>query len=117
MARQYGAPRGKESVDESYSSRRKDAEPKAKEADPSPPADVVDRFHNNADTDKRKEAVHHTIGTGPNNAASGDHVHDGSSGVALMEGITITGSKGGNTALASVINALVTTFGAKDSTT
>lgn len=35
-----------------------------------------DRTHNNVDTDASAESIHHTLGTGHTQAASGDHLHD-----------------------------------------
>ena len=81
-----------------------------------PKPQIVADFHTNCDVDDGKEAYHHTIGTQPHQAASGSHSHNGSDSVQLLTNIEITGSRGGNTALASVIAALVF-LGAKDSTT
>jgi hypothetical protein len=117
MARQYGAPKFKPGQDDSsYSEKRRDAEPQAKPPDRSPPSDVVVDFHKNAPVDTRREDVHHTIGTGNTQAASGDHSHRGGDSVLLLEGVTLSGSKAGNAALASVVAALVQ-LGAKDTTT
>tara|TARA_R110002020_G_scaffold404912_1_gene614971 strand:+ start:11567 stop:11860 length:294 start_codon:yes stop_codon:yes gene_type:complete len=82
----------------------------------SPSAEEVQNFHTNADTDSRREAIHHTLGAGDNQAASGNHDHRGGNSVQLLTGITMTGSRGGNVALLSVIQALVA-LGATDSTT
>lgn len=81
-----------------------------------PTAEEVERLHTNADTDSRKEAVHHTVGPGENQAASGSHNHRGGDSVQLLAGVTLTGSRGGNIALLSVVQALVA-LGATDSTT
>lgn len=81
-----------------------------------PTPEEVDRFHENAPRDSRKEDIHHTIGTGRNQASAGDHNHRGGDSVQLLAGITITGSRGGNIALLSVIQCLVA-LGATDSTT
>jgi hypothetical protein len=81
-----------------------------------PDAVTVREFHTNADTDTSPDSIHHTIGSGYNQAASGQHNHDGANSPLLLEGFTVSGSKGGNTALASVIAALVK-LGAADSTT
>jgi hypothetical protein len=81
-----------------------------------PAGPVVEKFHTNCDVDESKEAYHHTIGTNTFQAASGAHTHNGSDSPQLLINIEITGSRGGNTALASVIAALVF-LGAKDSTT
>lgn len=81
-----------------------------------PDANTLREFHQNADTDSGSDAIHHTIGPGVNQAASGQHNHDGNNSPFLLADITITGNKAGNTALASVIAALVR-LGASDSTT
>lgn len=81
-----------------------------------PSAEEVTRQHTNADTDSRKEAAHHTLGVGDNQASPGNHNHRGGDSVQLLTGITLTGSRGGNIALLSVVQALVA-LGATDSTT
>lgn len=81
-----------------------------------PGAEVVRDFHTYADTDSDSNAIHHTLGPGNHQAAPGSHSHRGSDSALLFEGITITGSRGGNTAISSIIAALVE-FGATDSTT
>lgn len=79
-------------------------------------ARIVAQFHRNADTDSSKQAIHHTIGPAADQVASGAHTHDGGETRQLLAGITITGSRGGNVALASVIDALQA-LGAEDNTT
>ena len=76
----------------------------------------VKKFHTNADTDGSREAIHHTLGPAAGQAAPGDHDHRGGSSVAILQGETITGSRGDGTALQSVIRILVD-LGATDSTT
>jgi hypothetical protein len=82
------------------------------------PKEVLD-FHTHADLDGSPKAAHHTLGAGPNQAAAGNHSHDGGGSVVLfpLEGVVISGAKTGNPApaLASVIAAL-TALGATDST-
>jgi hypothetical protein len=85
-------------------------------SDMRPQAQVVNEFHTNDDTDRDANAHHHTLGASANQSAPGSHRHDGSDSILLLDGITLAGAKGGNTALASVISALVG-LGAKDSTT
>lgn len=117
MATQYGQPtdqQRKDRLQAGYS--RKDPEPKVKPEDASPPAGVVIAYHKNAPVDSRPEDIHHRLGPSPNQASPGNHSHNGSDSVLLLDGVTITGAKAGNTALASVIAALVK-LGAKDSTT
>jgi hypothetical protein len=73
-----------------------------------PGAEELEKFHQNADTDTRKESIHHTLGGRSTQASPGDHNHRGADGSArLFEGITVSGSRGGNVALNSVIQALV----------
>lgn len=80
----------------------------------------VSRIHRKADTDSSQRAVHHTLGIKHDQASPGDHKHDGKSSIRLeplMEGITITGSKGGNVALGNLITQLSVALGFTDSTT
>lgn len=86
------------------------------ENDPRPPVRVVRDFHTNSDVDSSKDALHHTLGTGNNQAASGTHSHDGADSVQLLAGVVIGGSRSGGQALVSVISAL-TRLGATDETT
>lgn len=79
-------------------------------------AAAVARFHKKADTDGSDRSLHHTLGNKDGQAAKGNHIHDGKNGLPVLSGFTITGAKGGNTALASVINALKL-LGATDTTT
>lgn len=81
------------------------------------PKQVVD-FHTHDDVDGSPKAHHHTLGPMPNQAAPGDHSHDGGTSTVLfpLDGVSITGSRGGNAAVASIIAAL-TALGATDSTT
>lgn len=77
---------------------------------------VVNQFHTYDDLDSSKNAHHHTIGVGGDQACSGNHNHRGTDSTLLLEGVSITGSRGGNAAVASIIAALVQ-LGATDSTT
>jgi hypothetical protein len=54
-----------------------------------PTSDEVTRFHINADTDVRDEAVHHTLGPNPGQASPGDHIHDGGTSPYLLDGFSI----------------------------
>lgn len=87
-----------------------------KDEEERPAPQVVEKFHTNCDVDESKDAYHHTLGSNTFQASPGSHSHNGSDSVLLLQNIEITGSRGGNTALASVIAALVF-LGAKDSTT
>lgn len=82
-----------------------------------PPKDVID-FHTNSDKDGSQQAQHHSLGPGHNQAAPGDHSHDGGTSTRLspLDGTTISGSRSSGTALTSVIAALVS-LGATDTTT
>ena len=76
----------------------------------------VHEFHRNADTDKLG-GIHHTIGDGRFQSASGEHDHR-NKGRPLLDDVTFTGSRGTNTALVmkQIIDALVL-LGAHDQTT
>lgn len=118
MARQYGAPKEVPGQQKGpgYTERR-DQPPQPKEPDPSPDARTVDLFHKNAGVDTRAEDIHHTLGSGPNNASPGDHNHDGSDSALILDGITITGSKSNFSTVAPSLLAALTRLGAQDSTT
>jgi hypothetical protein len=81
-----------------------------------PIPEEVRHIHENADTDGSARAIHHTLGPGRDQAASGAHVHDGGDSKLILEGSSITGSRSGGTALTSVI-ALLVQMGATDATT
>lgn len=83
---------------------------------PKPDSQAVDDFHTNDDVDGRKESHHHTLGPGAAQAAPGNHRHDGGDSEKLWDGDVISGSRGGNAAVASMI-ALLVQLGATDSTT
>jgi hypothetical protein len=81
-----------------------------------PPAKVILDFHTNSDIDGGPSTQHHSLGLNRGQASPGDHMHDGSTSKLILTGVTISGAKGGNTALASVIAALVN-LGATDAST
>lgn len=81
-----------------------------------PTSEEVETFHTYADTDTRAESVHHTLGPTSTQASSGNHRHRGGDSVPLLDGLTISGSRGGNVALLSVIQCLVA-LGASDQST
>lgn len=64
----------------------------ASEDKESPKAESVAKFHNNADTDANRTSLHHTLGPGRNQAASGSHRHDGNDSPRLLEGVQISGA-------------------------
>ncbi len=86
---------------------------------PAPNPREVNNFHSRSDVDSSQSAQHHTIGIGHNQTSAGDHIHDGSSSRKLGQGLnlSISGSKGGNAALASVIALLSNLADFEDNTT
>lgn len=80
-----------------------------------PNARAVTEFHTNSDVDSHDQAQHHTLGVGVNQAAPGSHTHDGVNSPALLEGMTLSGSRGSSGAMLSIITALVQ-LGATDET-
>lgn len=84
-----------------------------------PDSKSVADFHINADTDSSTKAFHHTLGTRRNQASQGDHVHDGENGKKIGDGLglTVTGAKGGNAALTSLLAMLAEIIDFTDSTT
>lgn len=79
-------------------------------------ARTVNKFHNKSDLDSAATAQHHTLGPRAGQSSPGPHTHDGKTSQQLLKGFTLTGAKGGNVALASVVAALVQ-LGATDNTT
>jgi len=79
-------------------------------------ARAVWKIHQNSDVDFSSTSQHHTLGPLSNQASPGGHIHDGTTSKQLLDGVSITGSRGGNAALASVISVLVA-MGATDNTT
>lgn len=85
--------------------------------------------HLNSDVDSGQRSQHHTLGKGRNQASPGNHIHDGitspkigalkvnTSGNDLVPLEVLTGSKGGNVALANLIALLGKYFNFTDSTT
>jgi len=69
-------------------------------------AKTVQAFHRNDDIDSRPEAHHHTLGKGRNQGTEGSHNHDGTTSVAILEGITISGNR--NTNPGDVIKQILT---------
>lgn len=78
---------------------------------------TVAKFHEKSDVDSSQDAQHHTLGTKHDQASSGDHDHNGSNSKKIMTGVTITGAKGGNVALANLLTALAANLGLTDNTT
>lgn len=117
MARQYGAPPEEELDQQAIKRSTPTGGRDVEEEERSPDNKTVEDFHKNASVDTRPEDIHHRLGSEPNQAAPGDHRHDGTSGVLLLEGVIISGSKASpSTVLPSIISALVR-LGATDSTT
>lgn len=79
----------------------------------------VNSLHTNSDVDSSTSAQHHTLGIKHDQAASGDHVHDGKASRKIGTGLslTLTGAKGGNVALTNLIALLKNVIEFTDSTT
>lgn len=89
----------------------------------------VNSFHINSDVDSSRRSQHHTLGNARNQSAPGDHVHDGINGKRLglyemdpagskaIPSLVLTGSKGGNVALANLIALLKNFIDFTDTTT
>lgn len=92
---------------------------KKDQQNPAPTPRDVDLAHFNSDVDSSNTAQHHTIGIKHDQASAGDHIHDGKGTRKLgaNQGFTVTGSKGGNAALASLIGVLKNFIEFNDTTT
>lgn len=94
-----------------------------------PSAAEVQRFHFTSDVDSSARALHHTLGTRRNQAAPGNHIHDGissprlgaravgTSAQATVPALVLVGAKGGNVALTNLIALLKNFIDFTDSTT
>ncbi len=72
-----------------------------------PSAFEVSKIHNRADTDSQPSALHHTLGPSGLQASPGDHTHDGRSSKRLYSPPpVVTGSRGANAALTSLLTEL-----------
>lgn len=85
----------------------------------SPEPRLVAQFHNRSDVDAGIMSQHHTLGIRHVNAAYGDHSHNNknSAKIGTKSGVVITGSKGSNAALASLISMLANFIEFTDNTT
>ena len=84
-----------------------------------PTSKQVTDFHTNSDVDGSPKAAHHTLGPSPNQAAPGNHTHDGGNSAtldSLLENITVTGATDTD-ALRSLLSQLEAQFGLKDLST
>lgn len=92
---------------------------KKEKGNPAPAPRVVAAFHVRSDVDSGPFAQHHTLGIKHNQASFGDHVHDGKSSrkIGLGLNLSVSGSKGGNAALASLLLMLGQIIEFTDSTT
>ena len=123
MSRQYGTPptppgqKPPGAASSSTDTSRRDNSPTVKKEDPTPPTSVVSMFHRNAAVDTKPEDIHHTLGGGPSQAASGAHTHNGSDSPLLLGSSVITGSKASPSTVPPSIIAALKILGATDSTT
>lgn len=81
--------------------------------------DEVNKLHSRDDVDKSFFSHHHTLGIKRDQASPGDHTHTGKTSrkIGYGAGLTVTGSKGGNAALASLITMLGNVISFTDTTT
>lgn len=86
---------------------------------PAPPPREVGLFHARSDVDSSQQAQHHTVGMKHDQSAAGDHIHDGKSTRKVGYGLnlTVSGAKGGNAALASLLTMLANVIEFTDTTT
>lgn len=94
-----------------------------------PSAPEINQLHAMDDVDSSVRAHHHTLGTGRNQASPGNHIHDGitspklgamqmdPAGNGTIPAMILTGSKGGNVALANLIALLKNFINFTDNTT
>lgn len=82
-----------------------------------PTTEQVQKIHEKSDKDGSPKAQHHTLGPGPNQAAPGNHTHDGGASAFLLDQVTFTGSRATFSAIEiQLVDALIR-LGAVDATT
>lgn len=119
MATQYGnRRRNKQQIFASGAARdaaeAKDKQPVARNPNESAKTEQVAQFHQNDDLDTSQRAHHHTLGPSNYQAAPGDHKHDGTDSVLILDGTTIAAAPATYTqAWATSINAALVKLGAK----
>jgi hypothetical protein len=79
----------------------------------------INQLHTRSDVDASPQAQHHTLGFQHNQAAIGDHTHDGTTSrpIGYKLGTVLTGAKGGNVALTNLIAMLKNFIDFTDNTT
>lgn len=94
-----------------------------------PTAQAARDAHRQSDVDSSPQSMHHTLGTARNQSSPGNHIHDGisspklgpmlinTSGSDLTPALSISGSRGGNAAVASIIALLQNFLNFNDNTT
>lgn len=93
------------------------------DTDFSQPSEVTNaqlgNLHSRSDLDSSSFAQHHTLGSNPKQASPGNHSHGGTDSYKIGTGLglVITGSRGGNAAVASIITMLKTVIEFTDITT
>lgn len=70
-----------------------------------PPGKVVDWLHGNAEL-RGAAAIHHRIGTGPDDAASGDHTHDGRNSFPLFDDTDVPADLPGGATTTQIVDAI-----------
>jgi hypothetical protein len=85
----------------------------------SPEPREVNLFHTRSDVDTSTTAQHHTLGVKHDQGSPGDHSHDGKVSRKIGTGLalTVSGSKGANAALTSLLTMLKNVIEFTDSTT
>ena len=85
--------------------------------------------HRQSDVDSSPHSQHHTLGTARSQASPGNHIHDGftspklgpmnmdPAGNVTVPALSISGSRGGNAAVASIIALLQNVINFTDNTT
>lgn len=84
-----------------------------------PTARQVNKFHEKSDLNSGPNSQHHSLGTDRNQSASGAHNHGGKDSKKIGDGmgLVVTGSKGGNAALTSLLTELAKVISFTNSTT
>lgn len=115
MVRQYGQDPNEVDYSGTAAANPKNT-PMPKREDPAPTTEEVERFHRNAEVDVKATSIHHTLGPGEFQAASGSHRHDGGDSPLILDGYVLVGNMSNPASmLPSIVQCLVR-LGAKNST-
>src|SRR5690349_3160152 len=82
-----------------------------------PTSEQVAKIHEKSDKDGGPKSQHHTLGPGPNQAAPGNHTHDGGNSAFLLDDYTLIGSRADTATMVLKFIEIFKKLGMNDATT